>query len=906
MTGEPMPETLPHLAIDREPDLTYRRRPPQSFGASSSRSDRAHHAGDAGRLADEAKSEISTTRAQSGIEPSRLLVLELTTVDRMAREEIESRLKATIVNERIQQRAVTSHLVRSAAFDEATLPPGARVRRAQAADITASHRASAARISKDLDPKEHVVVEVLPESTSGVAASLASWTKDKDLLRVTVQFDTVNEVERFRREIDAYGRGEKATTVMPEVTRQKFFDAVEWIGTQSREDRTGQRLAEEGTPIRPEFALDVDLWHPGTEDEARHISNQLRALCAKYGGRVQDEMRTQSLVLARINGNAKLLDVLLDLDIVAQVNLPPKLDKAHETLFNDAVGAAHIPVPTGDEPKVAVIDSGVLSGHPLLAGWVLDERDFGTTENTPSDLQGHGTQVAGLALYGDVGACLREQKWAPAVQILNGKVLESDAWGEPSFPEGRRPERMVEEAIRYFHEHHGCRVFNLSLGARGEIYRSGGRQFAWANVLDSLAKELDIVIVVSAGNTLPREPTGASQTAVQEAVRDGLLGDGSHRLVNPATAALAITVGATASSVTLFKAPALVGAPVGAPAPFSRSGPGYEAKPTQRGVKPEFVAPGGNVAWQTFAGQGRWSSDLHLGEPTTRLPQDGRFVTAVSGTSFAAPKIAHAAARALDIAHDILGAPPTANTVRAMLGAASADPPCGRDWLLDNHAEEAWEKLRLVGYGSVSMERVMASSRHDVVLLAEDKLTLDHWHIYRIPVPSSFVEHKGVRGLNVALALDPPVRASRKEYMANTMWFEVLKGLTHADIVKFKAYFEQEKNTTGKKIRLPSMPTKHQLNMRPTKEPLQWSTLQVRKTTWSQKVQLPKFDSELSPVLHVLVVSQSRFPTGLEDVQGYSLAIRFWHKDPSVELYQHLLSTVRLRERSRARIQTRG
>src|SRR5690606_26094494 len=156
--------------------------------------------------------------------------------------------------------------------------------------------------------------------------------------------------------------------------------------------------------------------------------------------------------------------------------------------------------------KVAIIDSGVLSGHPLLAGWVLDERDFGTTENTPSDLQGHGTQVAGLALYGDVGACLREQQGTPAVQMLNGKVREKDVWGEPSLPEGRRPERMVEEAIRYFHQHHGCRVFNLSLGARGEVYRSGGRQFAWAHVLDSLAKELDIVIVVSAGNTSPRDP----------------------------------------------------------------------------------------------------------------------------------------------------------------------------------------------------------------------------------------------------------------------------------------------------------------------------------------------------------------------------------------------------------------
>lgn len=750
-------------------------------------------------------------------------------------------------------------------------------------------------------------MEVWRESESRVSASLASWTKDKDLVRVTVQFDTVDEVRSFRREIEAYGCGDKAATLMPEGMRQKFFDAVEWIGTQSREDRTGQRLAKEGIPSQPEFALDVDLWHPGTEDAARHISNQLRFICTRHGGRVQDEMRTQSLLLARINGNATLLDVLLDLDIVACVNLPPKLDKAHDVLFDDVVGMAHIPAPVGDEPMVTVIDSGVLSGHRLLAGWVLDEQDFGTTENAPTDFHGHGTQVAGLALYGDVGACLREQSWTPAVLILNAKVLEKDAWGEPSFPEDRRPERMIEEAIRHFHQNKGCRVFNLSLGARGDVYRSGARQFAWAHVLDGLAKELDIVIVVAAGNTAPQEPTGASLAAVQKAVRDELIADASHRVVNPATAALAITVGATASSETLRNAPALVGAPVGAPAPFSRIGPGYEAKPKQRGVKPEFVAPGGNRAWRTLAGQGgRWAPDLYLGEPTTGLPEYGRFVTAVSGTSFAAPKIAHAAARALGIAHDILGATPTANTVRAMLGAASVDPACGRDWLLDSSGTEAWEKLRLVGYGHVSMERVMASSNHDVVLLAEDKLTLDHWHIYRVPVPNDFLERRGLRGLSVALAFDPPVRASRKEYLSNTMWFQVLRGLTDVDIVKFKAATEQQRDRNGKKVALPAMPASHEVDMRPTKEPLQWSTLQVRKRAWKRKVDLPVQEGESAPVLHVLVGSQSRFPTGLENIQSYSVAVRFWHHDPSVEIYQHLSSNVRLRPRSRARIQARG
>lgn len=900
-------DNLPHLAIEREPDLAHPRRPPPPFGSSSSRSDRGHHARNAKQLTRTAQSTVAEARARSGVDPSRLVVLELATFERTATGELERRLNATVVDERIQSRKTVNYLVEAEGFDESTMPTGSRFRLAREADINAAHKLAPADVPKDTKAGKHMVVELPQVPTAGVVAGLASWTEQRELLRITVQFATVDEVRKFCSEIDAYARAEAATTVMPQGERQKFFDAVEWIGTQSRDDRTGPRLAEEGIPTSTSFALDVDLWHPGNEPGARHVSNQLRALCLKCNGRVLDEMRTQSLVLARIEGNAALLDQLLDLDIVAQVDRPPKLDRAYEALFDDLTGSGPVAAATGTEPMVGVIDSGVLAGHPLLAGWVVTEQDFGTSESSVVDMQGHGTQVAGLVVYGDLAACLKNRAWTPQVQILSGKVLEKDSWGEPSFPEGRRPERMVEEAVRQFHEEWGCRIFNMSLGSLRDVYRSGARQFAWAEVLDELARELDVVMVVSAGNTTPGEPSGTSLKEMQASVRDEILSDPEHRLINPATAAIAVTVGSVARSATPSVVPAVVGSPVGAPSPFSRCGPGYEAKPTQRAVKPELVAHGGNEAWRrTFPGRASWRGDIHLGEPTTRLPRDGRVVGTAHGTSYAAPHVAHAAARALAVAQETLGTAPRANTVRALLGASSVDPECGREWLRDKARNESWEKLSLAGYGMVSPERLLASSTNDLLLLAEDELALDHWHIYEVPVPTTFLERKGNRGLSLALAFDPPVRASRKEYLANTMWFEVLKGLSQADIVRFKAAQEQQKDASGKKVPLSTMPSKHELDMRPTKEPLQWSTLQVRKKAWSRKVSLPIIDGQDVPLLHILIGSQSRFPTGLTDVQRYSLAIRFWHDDPAVNVYQHISSRVRLRPRSRARVQARG
>ena len=652
-------EDLPHLAIDREPNLEQPRRPPQPFGASSSRSDRPHHASSASQQARAAQDAVATARARGGVDPSRLVVLELGSIDRTARDEIENRFNATVVDERIQSRKTINYLVKAERFDESTLPRGARLRRAERADINVAHKNAPTSVRKDAEPHEHMVVELSADSESSVDSGLAFWTKQKDLVRVTVQFSSTDELDKFHAEIDAYARGEVATTLMPQGRRQSFFDALERIGTQSREDRRGPRLAEKGVPIADSFPLDVDLWHPGNEPDARHVSNQLRTLCLKHNGQVLDEMRTQSLVLARIEGNATLVDLLLDLDIVAHVDLIPKLDRAYEMVFDEVIDVSPIPVAAGNEPIVGLIDSGVMAGHPLLAGWVVAEQDFGTTESSAADMQGHGTAVAGLIVYGDVAACLKNRTWTPQVRILSGKVLERDG-DNSSFPEGYRPERMVREVIRQFHERWGCRVFNMSLGHDQEVYLSGGRQFAWAEVLDQLARELDVVMVVSAGNTKPNEPIGASLKEMQSRVRNEILSDPRHRLINPATAAIAITVGAVARSETPRDAPAVVGAPAGGPSPFSRRGPGYEAKSTQRAVKPEFVAHGGNYTWRSS-----WQADPALGEPTTVLPQDGRIVGTVSGTSFAAPHVACAAARALAVAEEIFGTPPSANTVRS-------------------------------------------------------------------------------------------------------------------------------------------------------------------------------------------------------------------------------------------------
>jgi hypothetical protein len=319
-------------------------------------------------------------------------------------------------------------------------------------------------------------------------------------------------------------------------------------------------------------------------------------------------------------------------------------------------------------------------------------------------------------------------------------------------------------------------------------------------------------------------------------------------------------------------------------------------------VKPEIVAYGGNYALRSVAGGPlSWlRTDRALGEPTTGLPAEaGRYLTSATGTSFAAPHITHAAALAFDTASVSLGTQASANTVRALLGASTNLPPCPGTWLKDPEGKETWEKLRLVGYGAVDAALVEHSRRYSSTLLAEDGLAEDNWHVYSVKVPPAFLGGSGRRGLVVSLAYDPPVRASRKDYLARTMWLEVLKGISATEIAAFRG--RQAPGEEG-----PSLPPRNQLGLRPSKRALVWSTLQVRRLEWQRAPQLPVLDGETEPTLHILVGCQNRFPHGEGAEQWYGLALRLWHEDATVDLHQELQSRIRPRVTQRARIKRRG
>ncbi|MFJ5556840.1 S8 family serine peptidase [Streptomyces sp. NPDC093250] len=117
---------------------------------------------------------------------------------------------------------------------------------------------------------------------------------------------------------------------------------------------------------------------------------------------------------------------------------------------------------TGNGVKVAVLDTGVDTDHPDLAGRLEAAKSFVPGE-TVEDVHGHGTHCAGT-----VAGPVKPQQGprygvAPEARILAAKVLSNA---------GKGPDGQILAGMAWAVSH-GARVISMSLGARvrpGEIF----------------------------------------------------------------------------------------------------------------------------------------------------------------------------------------------------------------------------------------------------------------------------------------------------------------------------------------------------------------------------------------------------------------------------------------------------
>ncbi|MFF1415454.1 S8 family serine peptidase [Streptomyces sp. NPDC058289] len=194
---------------------------------------------------------------------------------------------------------------------------------------------------------------------------------------------------------------------------------------------------------------------------------------------------------------------------------------------------------TGKGTKVAVLDTGIDVNHPDFAGLIDGTTSFVPGEGV-TDVNGHGTHVAGTIVGSGAASGGADKGVAPGADLFVGKVLGG--------PEGSGQDSWVMAGMQWAAES-GADIVNMSLG---NSYPTDGSD-PMSQMVDALSAQYGTLFVIAAGNA------------------------GPESISAPGAAASALTVAATDKQDQL--------------ASFSSTGPlAYSG-----GMKPDIAAPGVDI-----------------------------------------------------------------------------------------------------------------------------------------------------------------------------------------------------------------------------------------------------------------------------------------------------------------------
>ena len=377
----------------------------------------------------------------------------------------------------------------------------------------------------------------------------------------------------------------------------------------------------------------------------------------------------------------------------------------------------------GSFARVGVVDGGV---SDVLDEWIDDR--WGQLASDDRD-EAHGTFIGGLlAFAGSMNPSYLADLPAGCA-LVDVDVLPADPGGTGVAFGRYYPNGVidfmdeVESAVADIRSRLGVRVFNFSLNfvAPGDSSRYG---YA-ARRLDQIARNNDVIFVVSAGNLVPGEQRSEWPADAALALAT-IVGDGNTLLNEPAESLFNL-------SVSALNPPGLHDSVPYALARYSRRGPGLRGA-----TKPDLAHVGGSGTADPTLGHGLHSIDVN-GNPSTG-----------AGTSYSAPLVARNLA---DLDHLIEDDVPREVLLALMVHYAEAPQMLRAKALLPAARD-------LVGFGvPASAEQMLDRPDSEIVLVVHSTVFPKEEHILTFSWPEALVNGGKCRGYARLTLVARPVLA---------------------------------------------------------------------------------------------------------------------------------------------------
>lgn len=396
--------------------------------------------------------------------------------------------------------------------------------------------------------------------------------------------------------------------------------------------------------------------------------------------------------------------------------------------------------------SVCLLDTGLNSSHPLIAPTIKDPSTIQAVNNSwrVDDHMGHGTEMAGIAIYCNLKDALLDNKRVFIKhQIESVKVIP---------PQGANPVELygaiTEQAVALAEISNPNVNRAICMAVTSSSFNTeDGSPTSWSSAVDSITSGANEsgekrLFLISSGNVLPHELSLANYP------NSSIL----HGVENPGQSWNALTVGAITNDVQIvdsqydgFKPVA----DVGELSPYSSTSVTWSNKWP---IKPEILLDGGNMA--TNDRDYIECEDLSL--LTTHNKPLNRLFTTTWGTSSAT---AQASWMAAQINAEYPGIWP--ETIRALLVHSARWTEKMRQQFCKDDTKKKGRRqlLRTCGYGVPNLSKAIQCANNSVNLIIQSELQpfsgnkMCEMHLHKIPWPKEVLRSLDVIRMTIRVTL---------------------------------------------------------------------------------------------------------------------------------------------------------
>ena len=579
------------------------------------------------------------------------------------------------------------------------------------------------------------------ESLDSSGAFLLNVNTDKETnQQIATVYIPENQKGNLTKKVENYLSKEK--NGKPE--NQPLVEKIETISRTSVENLWSSSI-ESLPKLEP---LWCEIWLASEDLNLEAIIPNLKEVCTLFGVDILDGILNfpqRSILVIKAN-YVQLNELISSFGLIAEIRKTEELNSfwlgQNITENNEWINEAlHLVDFTKSNNFISVLDTGINNGHRLIEP-VLEEVNRLTVEPNwgVNDSLGHGTSMAGVAMYGNLNSILENNQ---VIEIHH--QLESVKILHPNYPNERNKFPLITlDAVNraIVNNPDNKRIFCMAVTTDFQV--DFGKPSAYSSVLDSIIFGEDNndkkIFLVSAGNVRGEHnwknyPESNLNISVE----------------SPAQSWNAISIGAytektlpdVATVANKFEL-----------SPYSTTSSSWDPNWP---IKPEVVFEGGNLI-RLDNGDVEGHDDLEV--LTTSKNSISHYFTTINATSAATAFAAYFLAK-------LRGTYPNAweETLRAlMIHSASWSEEMIAQFDIDtNKVGDVLKLLKIVGYGIPNSQKAIECKSNYLTFISEQiiipykledgEIKTNEIHYYEFPWPKEILENLGEANVTLRVTL---------------------------------------------------------------------------------------------------------------------------------------------------------